>query len=306
VKRGLKKVFLFVGLTFLVNWLLFYAFLACGGRLISINGRILLIAYMFVPAAVVVFVQKLIYKEPVLKPFAVSFRLNRWFLIAWLLPLGISLAAIFTSVMFTDVQFTSDASSSRFIQHIARIADGELSEQLEAQISNIPVHPFWLGLASGLIAGLTINAIAGFGEELGWRGLMQRELAYIGFWKSSLVIGVIWGLWHIPIVLKGHNYPEHPVIGTLMMILLMMLLAPIFAFVSIRAGSVIAAAIIHGSFNAMAGLTLVVIKGGNDLTVGVSGLAGMIVLAAVNLFIFVYEKYFAKIPVAGYIFANRA
>ena len=40
-----------------------------------------------------------------------------------------------------------------------------------------------------LIAGVTVNAVAGFGEELGWRGFLQKELAFLGFWRSSLLIG---------------------------------------------------------------------------------------------------------------------
>jgi hypothetical protein len=58
-----------------------------------------------------------------------------------------------------------------------------------------------------------------------------------------------------------------------------------------------AAAVIHGSLNATAGLALVVVKGGNDLLVGVQGLAGFIVLAAVNIAIFIYERTFAREPV---------
>ena len=79
-----------------------------------------------------------------------------------------------------------------------------------------------------------------------------------------------------------------------MMILFSMLLSPIFSYVRLKAKSVIAAAIIHGSLNATVGLPLMVIKGGNDLTVGVTGFAGFIVLALTNLGLFIYDHYFAK------------
>jgi len=36
-----------------------------------------------------------------------------------------------------------------------------------------------------------------------------------------------------------------------------------------------------------------VIKGGNDLTVGISGLAGFISLVLVNFGLFIYDHYFA-------------
>ncbi|HNR41018.1 MAG TPA: hypothetical protein PKL65_02205 [Bacteroidales bacterium] len=43
----------------------------------------------------------------------------------------------------------------------------------------IPVHPFFVTIVEGLIDGITINAVAGFGDEPDWRGLMLRELSYL-------------------------------------------------------------------------------------------------------------------------------
>jgi len=119
-------------------------------------------------------------------------------------------------------------------------------------------------------------------------------LAHLGFWKSSIIIGLVWGIWHAPIILQGHNYPQHPQLGVFMMIVFTLLLSPIFSYVRLKANSVIAAAIIHGSINATVGLPLMVIKGGNDLTVGVTGLAGFIALSLVNLGLFVYDRHFAR------------
>ena len=79
-----------------------------------------------------------------------------------------------------------------------------------------------------------------------------------------------------------------------MMIIFTLLLSPIFSYVRLQAKSVIAAAIIHGSLNATIGLPLMVIKGGNDLTVGATGLAGFIVLALANVGIFIYDRFFAR------------
>ena len=105
---------------------------------------------------------------------------------------------------------------------------------------------------------------------MGWRGLC-RELAELGFWKSSWVIGVVWGFWHAPLILQGHNYPQHPWAGVFMMTVMTVLLSPLLGYVTIKANSVIAAAFFHGTFNATAGLALMAVKGGNDLTVGVDG-----------------------------------
>lgn len=90
--KPVKKAVMFVGLTFLVNWSLALLFFALGGRWYSPVGMAVGAAYMFVPMAVAIGVQRGIYREPVREPLGISFRLNRWFLVAWLLPLVIATA----------------------------------------------------------------------------------------------------------------------------------------------------------------------------------------------------------------------
>ncbi len=82
-----------------------------------------------------------------------------------------------------------------------------------------------------------------------------------------------------------------------MMTIWCILLAPIFSYVRLKAKSVIAAAILHGSLNATAGLAIMVVKGGNDLLIGVTGLAGFIVLIIVNIGLFIYDNFIAKEPI---------
>jgi membrane protease YdiL (CAAX protease family) len=286
--RRVRKSALFIGMTFAVNWSSAWLFLALGGRWFSPAGMAVGVIYMFVPITVAILVQKGIYHEPVIKPLGISFRLNRWFLIAWLLPPAIALATFGVSLLLPGVEYSPQMQG--MFERFAPLLPPEQMEHLKQQIAGAPVHAFWLALLGGLIAGITINAVAGFGEEVGWRGLLQKELAFLGFWRSSVLIGFVWGLWHAPLILQGHNYPQHPVAGVLMMTIWCMLLAPIFGYVRIKARSVIAAAIIHGSLNATYGLSIVLIRGGSDLTTGVTGLAGFIVLAAVIVILWLHDS----------------
>lgn len=286
---------LFIFLTFLVNWLMAALFFAFGGKWGSPASLAMAASYMFVPMIIAIIVQKVIYKEHIKKPLGISFKLNRWFLVAWLLPPFIAFATIGVSLLLPGVEYSPEMEG--LLERFESVLTAEQLQQMEKQAEALPFHPIWIGLLLGLIAGVTINAVAGFGEELGWRGLLQREFGYMGFWKSSAIIGVIWGIWHAPIILQGHNYHQHPLTGVLMMTLFVMLLAPIFSYVRLKANSVIAAAIIHGSLNATGGLSLMVIKGGNDLTVGVTGLAGFIVLAFVNIGLLLYDRLLTKEPI---------
>jgi membrane protease YdiL (CAAX protease family) len=289
-----KKVILFIGLTFFANWSMAVLFFALGGKWGTTASLVMAAGYMFVPMVIAIIVQKLIYKEPLKEPLGITFKLNWWFLTAWLLPPVIAFATIGVSLLLPGVEYASSMEGLR--ERLASVATAEQLQQMQNLPNAFRNYPILMGLLLGLSAGITINAIAGFGEELGWRGFMQRELGFLGFWKSSVTIGVIWGIWHAPIILKGHNYPQHPVTGVFMMIVLCVLLAPIFGYIRLRAKSVIAAAIIHGSFNGTYGLALIAVKGGSDLTVGVVGLAGFIVLAIINFGIFIYDSFLTKEP----------
>ena len=287
-----QKIVIFIGLTYLLSYLLVILYFALGGKWIMPGSLIVATTYMFIPMLVAIIVQKTMYKESIKKPLGISFKLNRWFLVAWFLPVIISFATLGVSLLFPGVEYSPEMAG--IFERFESVLSPEQLEQMKAQAAAFPLHPFWIGLLQGLVAGITINAVAGFGEELGWRGFLQKELAHLGFWKSSIIIGLVWGIWHAPIILQGHNYPQHPQLGVFMMIVFTLLLSPIFSYVRLKANSVIAAAIIHGSINATVGLPLMVIKGGNDLTVGVTGLAGFIALALVNLGLFVYDRHFAR------------
>jgi hypothetical protein len=63
---------------------------------------------MFMPALSAVVVQKLIYRAPLKKPLRISFRPNRWFLVAWLLPLLLAFAPFGVALLIPGVTFSPD------------------------------------------------------------------------------------------------------------------------------------------------------------------------------------------------------
>ena len=288
MSRNIRKATLFTVLTFLASYLMVFLYFALGGKWTFPGSLILSLVYMFVPMAIALFVQKKIYREPVKEPLGVSFRINRWFLVAWLFPVAFAAVTIGASTLLPGIEYSGELEE--IYEKLESMLPAEQAKQMREQAAALPFHPLWIGLLQGLVTGITINAVAAFGEELGWRGFLQKELSYFGFWKSSAVIGLIWGLWHAPLILQGHNYPQHPRAGVALMTVFCILLSPLFSYVRIRANSVIAAAVMHGSLNAMGGLALLPVRGGSDLTVGVTGLAGLGVLSAANLGLFVYDR----------------
>lgn len=107
-----------------------------------------------------------------------------------------------------------------------------------------------------LVLGATVNAVFGLGEEVGWRGYLLWELAPWGFWRASLAIGAVWGLWHAPVIVAGHNYPSYPIVGVAVMTVACVAFSPLYTYLVVEARSVLAAALLHGVFNGSAGLVI--------------------------------------------------
>lgn len=284
--KGSKNILLFLALTFGLSWTMALVYWLAGGstNTTSTSYFIMTITFMFTPMISALLVQKLLFKQDIKKNLGVNFKWNRWWTIAWLLPLVIAFATMGVGLLFPSVSF-SPGMEGMFDRFEGLLTPEQMDEMRNMEL---PVHPFLITLVQGLIAALTINAIAGFGEELGWRGILHEGLKHKGFWRMSLIIGLIWGIWHAPIILMGHNYPENPITGVFMMIAFCILFAPIFTLIREKSGSVIAASILHGGINALGGTAIMLLKGGNELLIGLTGLAGFTVLIILNIMIFIY------------------
>ena len=122
------------------------------------------------------------------------------------------------------------------------------------------------GLFAGLLAGLTINGLFAFGEEYGWRGVLADELRPLGSARANLLTGVLWGLWHAPIIiLMGHNYGSEWGWGIPVMVAWTTPLAFLLSWVRERSDSVLAPAILHGAYNGTMGFFAFTIIGGSLL-----------------------------------------
>ena len=125
-----------------------------------------------------------------------------------------------------------------------------------------------LQLVNAAVAGLTINAALALGEEVGWRGLMYEVLyPRYGLLASTAVIGVAWGLWHAPLILfLGYSMPHHRnVVGLAMYCAVTTSWTLILLLLRRGSGSVLPAAIMHGTINALGGLMALTFPGMDGL-----------------------------------------
>ncbi len=283
-----KKIGLFIVLNFGISWLMGILGIMFGIKAFSTAYFYLAVIYMFIPSISAIIVQKYIYNEEIKKNLGISFKINKWFFIAWVIPLIIAFGSLGIALIFPDIVFSLNMSG--FLSKYKEMLSPTQFTQLKNQLLNSNIPVVVLISFQALLAGITVNAIAGLGEELGWRGFLQKELFILGFWKSSFLIGFIWGIWHTPLILIGHNYPAHPYFGIVLMTLIGIFLGPVFSFLRLKAKSVIAAAISHGTFNASLSLATLFLKGGSELTIGMTGLAGLIFLIIINFIIYLYLR----------------
>ena len=135
-----------------------------------------------------------------------------------------------------------------------RLHIGEDAELSGIMTASVIMQALWL---SPLMAFNT------FGEEYGWRGYLYPKLEAV--WNKPAAIiagGIIWGLWHAPLTVKGHNfgtdYPGFPWLGILLMCGSCVVLGIFFHWLTQKTGSVYPASIAHSANNNGAALIMTV------------------------------------------------
>ncbi|MBL8544901.1 MAG: CPBP family intramembrane metalloprotease [Hyphomonadaceae bacterium] len=217
------------------------------------------------------------------RALGLHFKPNLWWLLAWLIPIVLAGASVAFTLALSDRNYVDIGVASR----LAAEAQG-------ADLSQAP--PFALSTAfivsMGVVFGALINMpILTFTEELGWRGYLHSLWRPSGFWKTSLGTGFVWGVWHAPaIFLFGLNYPDDRAVGLALFVIFCVLLSPIMTVIRDRGGSVWAAGLFHGTFNAVGGLTIAAISNPVFPWNGIVGIGGFLALALSAALAFILQR----------------
>jgi membrane protease YdiL (CAAX protease family) len=145
-----------------------------------------------------------------------------------------------------------------------------------------PAAVFALIAVQSVVLGPLLGLPMAFGEEYGWRGFLQSELVKMGKARGILLLGIIWGVWHAPIIAMGHNYPGYPLLGPVVMTLYTIGLGFFLGYAVLKSGSVWLAAFLHGLNNQVASFLFVAVYRPDDplFSFG-TGLYGIAVWAVV-------------------------
>lgn len=129
-----------------------------------------------------------------------------------------------------------------------------------------------LQILQAILLAPLINSLFTFGEEFGWRGYLLPKLLPLGKRRAVLAVGIIWGVWHWPVIAMGYNYgsgyPGAPWLGLLAMVWFTVVTGVFLAWVTLRGGSVWPAVIGHSAINGIAGIGVLFVRGDPLLILG--------------------------------------
>ena len=258
-KQGFGLYFLFA---FGMAWLLqVYASLLLLRDGNAAAYQLLLVVSMFCPLVSVLLVQKFWLHQPTGISWRPRLKGNgRYLLAAWF---GPAVFTVLAAVLYFAV-FPSrlDFSGSWLVAAYG----GEMDAQtLRSQLG---VSTLSYLLQNGLFAVLlapAINMFPALGEEVGWRGYMMPRLKErFGLLNGRLLGGVVWGVWHWPLMLLvgyeyGTNYLGAPLLGLVVWCVVCFALNTLLDILYEKTESIWVPAIAHGAFNAIAALPQVLV-----------------------------------------------
>lgn len=163
---------------------------------------------------------------------------SRWQLLAYALPLG------FATIAYAIVWLTGmgGVGNPEFIR-------SALAKMHLSQLS--PALNVWLYVVLLAIYGVIRSMANALGEEIGWRGFLTPLLvARYGFTRGSLTVGLIWAIYHLPVLLFADYNAGTPWWFSLPCFFALVIAESlIMAWLRLRSGSLWTGVVLHASHN---------------------------------------------------------
>jgi len=273
-----RAVLFFLALTFGFTWSLNLFLFMSGGLNIS-----LLQLQMLIPAICAMATITLVTGERI-RNFGIRLGRIKYYAWAFLIPIAVN-------------------GSAYILTHILGLARLDLSMPGLAPLLGdvtIPMEQLIpIILAQALFLGPLTGLPFTFGEEFGWRAFLLSKLLPLGRERAVILHGVIWGIWHAPIIAMGHNYPGYPLIGPVLMVVSTIFLGAFLGWIYFASNSIVAPSLAHGAINQSASIFLFFMVGLNPITGGVTGVPGLLLWGLVALVLWKTGKLqVIKIPQA--------
>ncbi|MBD5551582.1 MAG: CPBP family intramembrane metalloprotease [Lachnospiraceae bacterium] len=250
-KKGTIKYLVW---TFLIAWIMQVVVAVLYRNGIAIVWQLIMEIMMFVPLLGVLLSGQSLSGmgwKPCLRGKIKSL-LAAWFLPALLTAIG---AALYFAVFPGHFDMSGDA--------LAAAAGAEVLEQLQSQGLTYPMY-----VLNSVIGCLTyapfVNMFLAVGEEAGWRGFLYPQLkAKFGKRQGLLIGGVIWGMWHWPLIWLigyeyGTDYVGFPIVGMLIFCIFTTAAGVLCDWLYEKTNCIWIPSIFHGAINAVGTVTIAI------------------------------------------------
>lgn len=212
----------------------------------------------------------------------------KYWLAAWLLPpLLIALGGALYFVVFPQ---HFDPTMTTYVS--AQMTAAEAYGQAELVSEELIRAGAVINTLLALVIAPLVNGFFTFGEEFGWRGYLQPKLMVLGGRRAMLLMGLIWGVWHWPVIFMGYeygfDYPGAPYVGPVQFVFIAFVLGSFTGWVALRGRSVWPAVIAHAMFNGFAAVAVLFLRGEPNPLLGPLPVG---VIAAIPLGAFVLYLY---------------
>lgn len=279
----MKRLCVFLVLTFVFTWALAWGLMRAGG-LLNPNAPIIFVTFMLVPAVCVLLTRAITkegFEDMWIKP---NFKGNlKYYIMAWFLP---QLLIVLGSTIYFVIFPSNFDPSMRYMMNLYRQQGVALPEGISM------VQLFIAQMFTGILVAPILNLVPALGEELGWRGYLLPKLTQrYPNTTAAIITGVIWGVWHAPMIAMGHNYglgyPYAPFGGIGAMIVFCIFVGVFLSYLALKVKSAIPAALAHGALNGFAAIGIFFVAGTANpfigpLPTGIIGGIGFIIAGIVS------------------------
>jgi membrane protease YdiL (CAAX protease family) len=288
----MSKVYRFIALTFGISWLVALILYIQGIPNNSQPFNVLLTLLYFPAPGIAALVLGYFDKQPLstyINWSAINWRRFLWLPLIFLVFIISSLLVVY---LLGNVLGMTDMGILEWSEGSVQYRLAQFSGGKPNYSKPIPLGALWLflgGMGSVILAGLTINALKSFMEELGWRGYLYKQVQHWGLLKSSTFIGLINGIWFMPLIALGFNFPDKPFAGMGLMLVFCIISSLLLVGVREYTQSVLGSTLLAGMIKGCAMLFFVYVVGGTPLFstgVGIAGIGGLIITTALFYLLF--------------------
>ena len=154
---------------------------------------------------------------------------------------------------YIPILYASIAYAIVWIFHFGAFGNPEYYDSLTKtmHLGGSPWISIVMGIALTGTYGMIRSVSSALGEEIGWRGFLVPELSKTtSFTATSLISGMVWSLWHYPILIYGgYNAGTLTWYGLTCFTVMVISISFVFAWMRLKSGSLWTGAILHGSHN---------------------------------------------------------